>query len=242
VAKRRASARRGTAASWPTGLEAEPFEQQHGVGIEPQGAHGQGGEPGGEHWRVRDVQGLARVAGERPGSTDGGRDRDPRRKAAAAQALRHVAEQRRLAAEQMRGARDVDEQAVRIVGRGPGRPALRPQGEAGERGGVAPGIGGFGDQFGADRARIGQPLAGAEARLPRGRVERGEDEAVRALGDQREGLVGRGCIRRGPIGRARVRRACGPPQPVVHRQVRQEDGDHPLHARRPSGRDEPRAP
>lgn len=83
----------------------------------------------------------------------------------------------------MRRACNVELYRIRPVDRGPRTPALRPQSELPQSAFVADRIGGFDDEFRADGARIGQPLADLEWTGPRDFVQRAKRRAVRAFGD-----------------------------------------------------------
>ena len=120
---------------------------------------------------------------------------------------REIGEQHLLAAEQMRGAGDIEKEAVgaalRIETGDGGRIARRPQRELAQGGIVGGGFGGANLQKIRSGARIRQPVAGGQSFLLRGFVQRCDAGRVRCIDGQNERARG---INRRAVGLARLRR------------------------------------
>ena len=162
---------------------------------------------------------------QRPGRPGGRRDRGADGQALRGEALVHVREQRRLAAEQVRDRADVDDEAVGLVERRPRPPALRPQRQPLEEGAVAFGIARHRPERGAERARVGERHARPRARGQRGVVGGGDARAVRGLGDERDG-PGVGALPEGAAPSTGLRTGFSLP-PAIDRQPRQPDRHDP---------------
>lgn len=109
-------------------------------------------------------------------------------KAPCTKPLVNIGEQRRFPAEQMRGARDIDQHPVGRIERGPRSPALRPQRKVFKECQIACRIAGTDRQCRAQRAGIGEAHGGAHPGIPRGGVHGFDARAVRGIGDQGERL------------------------------------------------------
>ena len=127
-------------------------------------------------------------ARQRPGRAGRGGDGDPRRQTEILQQGSEVGQQFCLAAEQMRGALDVEEKTVGAVLRVPGRRgrriARRPQRQAAQRGVVVGRFDGVHLQVARFRACIGQRLAGHKPRGFGRRVQGGDARTLAAAIDQ----------------------------------------------------------
>ena len=101
--------RAGECCKLPDGVDAEPLEQVDRAWFEPERGGGEGGDRVEMRRRGADVWDVAR---ERPGGTRRIRYGDTRGEAGAGEQAHDAARHPRLPAEQMRGAGDVEEQAV----------------------------------------------------------------------------------------------------------------------------------
>ena len=118
--------------------------------------------------------------------------------------------ERRLAAEQMRAAGDVEHQPVRRIEPDQRRIAVAPVGDRFEQTPVGLRIGIRDRQARIHRARIGERHAGLEAEPRRGVVQGGDPQRALDRRDDDKGFSRRGRAARDPVGRK-------PPQP--HRQI-----------------------
>ena len=155
---------------------------------------------------------LAGIARQRPGGArrvgEAEREREPLGREARLDLLR----QRRLAAEEMRDAGNVEHQPIAPIERDERREAGAPIGEALEQPRLRLRVGLDRDKGGMARARVGERQAGGEAE-PRGvRVDADEPACLSDRRDDRQ--------RRGRVNGARAPRA-------VRRQTRQPEGEKP---------------
>ncbi len=146
-------------------------------------------------------RGPLRVAGERPGRARGVRDSGAHRQAEVGAVLLHLGEQRRLPAEEMRAAGQVDHQSLRRLLGHPGAELARPAAERGEKGGLARRVGRPRHEVGAERRRLAQRLAAVEAAHLGRRGERGDEAQVARLRHHgKRGLGERGLQPQGSLG------------------------------------------
>ena len=187
-------------------LEAEPPQRRARVGRKAQRLDRQGRKrcgflPGGQD----DGRGTME-AGERPGRSGRIGDGEPRRQAETIEPVRKIGEQRLLAAEEMRGAGDVEKKAVRAVLLAPGRDgrrvARRPQRQAPQRGSVGGGIGGAHLQHAGLGARIGHLIADHQPFRFGRRVQGGDARPAGGIDGEDERLF--------RINRLRATRSCAP--------------------------------
>ena len=142
------------------------------------------------------------------------------REALGAQAGENALQHRLLAAEEMAGAGDVEQQAARRIERHERREAVAPVGDAAEQLQIRGRVRRHHLQARHHRARIGERLADAQAQRRRLAVERGDGERVALFRRDDE--------------RRRVRRRSGDPPPAPLQPVGRK-------ARKPQRHDPPRA-
>ncbi len=188
--------------------EAGRFQIRGGLGIDAQRRdrqrqHGRFG------FAARDDAGLA-IARDAPGAADRVGDRDAGAQALLREPRDQIARERRFAAEQMRAAGDVEEQAVRRIEADQRRVAVAPVGDIFEQAPVGLRIGLHHRQLRIPGAGVGQPHADLEAEPCRAVGQSGD--ALRTLDrrDDDEGLNPLGRAALDPVGRE-------PAQP--HRQI-----------------------
>ena len=166
----------------------------------------------------RNYRSAPSVMRQRPGHSRCGCERGAHGEAARGKSRSDIPQQSFLAAEQVGGAGDIDQQTVGRIERAPRPPALRPQGELLEASKIARRVGGDSGKIRAQRARVGEQHADARARGKACIIGRGDARAMGCLEDQRGG---------GGIG---LRRGRAPP--AIDRQSGEPDGQDPARHRR----------
>ena len=212
------------------GHQAEAAQQAGVLGRDPECFDRQGCECGRSVSGRGDAAAFSSEAGERPGGARRVGKAGPHLEAEAGDARLDLRRHRRLAAEEMVGAGDVEQQAVRAVHRAAGREAVAPERQAFEPAPVLrrPGFGC--GEAGQERAGVGKPHAGREPlgfRLP---VDRRQHRAVAA---------GRGERERHRLSRRLAQgQGGGPPRAAqpVDRPARQPHRNHPSHGSTPQCR------
>ena len=136
-------------------------------------------------------------AGERPGGARRVGEAKTGLDAEAGDPRRDLVHERRLAAEEVGAARDVEQQPVLAVHRAPGREAVAPEGEPLEPLPVRRRVGARCDEVGVQSAGVGKAHAGPQPLSPGLAVDRPQHRPAAARCHQREG------DRRGRRGRLR---------------------------------------
>ena len=172
-------------------LQAETAERKARRGIEPQRLDRQPFDGGPfPARRDADVRGAC-VTRERPAGAGRIGERKPRRQAEACKAATQIGDQRRLAAEEMAGARDVEEEPVGAVllipGAGRGRVAGCPERETVERRGIGLWIEIAHLQPARLRPRVGDPFSCGDALGASGLVESRDLGAAGGVERENEG-------------------------------------------------------
>ena len=219
--------------------QPEAAQQLAGLCRQAQGRRRQGRQGGVQAARRHQAAGDRIVirtrgraeAGERPGAAEGLRQGRAGSKAAGRQPGLQVGQQGPLAAEQVGAAGDVEPQAacpaeLEAVGRGPGAHALAPDGEAGERRGVALRVVWRRLEIGRQGVGAGQRQAGRQARQGRGLVDGGQHAAPAVPRDEGQRPLRTG----GRVNRPAGAHTLAPsPVPPVGREPRQPERNHPPH-------------
>ena len=129
-------------------------------------------------------------ARHRPGGADGAGDGDTRRKAEVGQACQQIVAQCGFAAEQMRAAADVEQDAVGRIDGNKRRVAQAPIGDGVEKTRIGGRILRHGDERGMHGARLRERQTGAQAEPLCRRIDRGQQiEHCRACRRRREELL-----------------------------------------------------
>ena len=153
-------------------------------------------------------------AGGGPGRADGRRDGGARREAEAGHPRQQVVAQLLLAAEQMRAAADVEQDAVGRIGGDQRRVALAPVGDGVEQACVGRLLLRHGGKGGMHGARLRQREARAQPEALRRGIDRDQQVEIAALAEHDEG--------RGPLGRSRISAACRRLTPLLPDAVGRE--------------------
>ena len=210
-------------------LEPGTPERRHRVCIEVERLHWQRGQRGSLCTFGHDGAAELAEAGNGPGGGHGAGKACAGGHVELAETAGHVGHQHCLAAEQVRHAGHVEQQAVRCVHRHPRAPALGPARHAQQAGGVLDGLVHGGGEVRHFRPCIGQTFAGLEAAGARLVIAGSKPKPPRAGGDQHERHV-----RRQERARQPLRRQC-PFQPF-DRQVGKPERNDALHDASPRSR------
>jgi hypothetical protein len=171
--------------------QPQAAEQRQRTLRQPQSCEREGGQgPRLSARRDNDTPGAAMMC-HGPGCAGGAGDGEARGEAEGGEAALEISEQRRLAAEKMGRAGDVDEEAVSAVRLAPrghdGRVAQGPQGEPAQGHSIGGRVGFVRLQIEHLGAGVGDEVSHAEAALPGGAVECDDARPAWAGGDEGEG-------------------------------------------------------
>ena len=142
--------------------QAQPFDLRPGLRLQPQGRRRQGGQQRGLPARRRDGAVLAEPR-QRPGRARRVGDGAAEGQAIGEQPGLEVGQHRGLPAPQVIDPADIEEQAIRRIGRHGGREPHAPVRQRGQRRGVGFRLGLGGSQFGDQGKGVGGLLAGMES-------------------------------------------------------------------------------
>ena len=186
-------------------LQADARQRRDRLGRQPQRRERQRREQARARRPARRSHGCEMRRG--PGRADGRRDGGARREAEARHAREQVVAQLCLAAEEMRAAADVEQDAVGRIDGDERRVALAPVGDGVEQARVGGLVLRHGGERGMHGARLRQRQAGAQAEPLRRRIDRDQHVGIAALADNDDGEGGARRPSRVPYAHCRAMRS-----------------------------------